>query len=75
MGLFPKIRPRQKKQPKPVVIDMDKLATKEDIAKYAEELKQAKLKLAIALLTPRQREKLSRIIAQKKARQHGERSR
>ncbi len=70
MGLIPhfKIRPKRKKELKPVIIDMDKLATKEDIARYAQELKQAKINLMIASLNPRQRAKLREILAIQKGR-------
>ncbi len=71
--LIPHFRIRTKaNKDKAVVIDMGKLATKDDIVKLTEDLKQKKkeendvrLRLKLAKLSPRQREKLQKILQQR----------
>ncbi len=71
--LIPHFRIRTKaNKDKAVVIDMGKLATKDDIVKLTKDLKQKKkeendvrLRLKLAKLSPRQREKLQKILQQR----------
>ncbi len=78
MGLFFRNKDRSRvKKLKPGIyevkkgskLNIDKLATREDMAKLAEELKQTKIRLALTMLSPRQRVKLERMIAERKGKQ------
>ncbi len=69
MRLLPR---RRKKEQKPVIVDLKKFATKDDIIALEKNYQEARMQLGIALLTPRQREKVQKIIAQRKA-QNGKR--
>ncbi len=64
MRLLPR---RRRKEPKPVVIDMTKIATKNDITALEKNYQEARRQLGIALLTPRQRAKVEMILARRKA--------
>ena len=66
--MFPRIR-RKSKKLKPVLIDVDKLARREDIEALNMKLGDAKRQRLfdrIARLSPRQKRKLAKIIAEQK---------
>lgn len=70
--MFPRIR-RKSKKLKPVLIDVDKLAKREDIEALNVKLGDAKRQRLfdrIARLSPRQKRKLIKIIAEQKGVQH-----
>lgn len=70
MSFFPRIRRRKRvKNQKPVLIDIDKLAKREDIEAINRRLQKAdkqKLQQRIDRLSPRQKRKLAKIIAEQK---------
>ncbi len=70
MRFYPKLKRKQRlKGQKPVLIDIDKLAKREDvevIAKKLQDGERIRLRQRIARLSPRQKRKLVKMIAERK---------
>ncbi len=70
MGFYPRLkRGKRLKNQKAVLIDVDKLAKREDveaITKKLQDVEKQRLRLRIARLSPRQKRKLAKIIAERK---------
>ena len=70
MGFYPRLkRSKRLKSQKPVLIDVDKLAKREDveaIAKRLQDGERIRLRQRIARLSPRQKRKLAKMIAEQK---------
>ena len=76
MGFYPRLKQRKRKRlknQKPVLVDIDKLAKREDveaITKKLQDVEKQRLRRRIARLSPRQKRKLAKIIAERKGAQN-----
>lgn len=71
MGFYPRLKRRRrlKSQQKSVLVDIDKLAKREDVEAIAKRLQDAerqRLRFRVAQLSPRKKRKLARMIAERK---------
>jgi hypothetical protein len=72
MGLIPFLRRKRKeKKFQPVYIDIEKMATKEELAKLRNEMLEARRNLIWASLSPRMKRKILDIRAKQKGGQNG----
>jgi len=72
MNIFPFLRRKKRiKQLQPVYIDIEKLATREELAKLRSEMLEARSKLIWASLSPRMKRKILDIRAKQKGVNNG----